>query len=219
MKHFIAIILGLAAIINLSACKKDRLTANGNIVSEIREVPQFTGINSSGATPVKVNYGTNFKVKVKGSSNLVPQFTTRVADGVLHLSFGNVNVHRDDIEVELTMPTINSILVSGSGEVDIRGDFPALPNLTVSLSGSAEVEAQNSMQIENVKVEISGSGEVDLEDVLVSNAEANISGSGEVKFRVQNKLKAKISGSGKVYYQGHPLIQQEISGSGKLVQF
>lgn len=218
MKHFSIIILGLVAIINFSACKKDRLTANGNIISETRDIAQFTGVSSSGATPVKITYGTNFKVVVKGSSNLVPQFTTRVVNNILYLSFEHVNVHRDDIEVELTMPSIRRVSVSGSGEIDIKGSFPAQQSLHVSLSGSAEVEVENPIQVEQVNVEISGSGEVDLEEVGAKQAEANVSGSGSVKFQVSDNLKAKISGSGKVYYKGNPTIQQDISGSGKLIK-
>ncbi len=219
MKHFTTIILGLVVIINFSACKKDRLTANGDIISETRDVNQFTGVSSSGATPVKINYGTTFKVIVKGSSNIVPRFTTRVVNNILHLSFEHVNVHRDDIEVELTMPNINKISVSGSGEVDVKGSFPSQQSLSVSLSGSAEVKVEDLMQVERVNIEISGSGEINLEKVGAKQAEANISGSGTARFQVQDHLKAKISGSGKVYYTGNPTVQQDISGSGKLIKF
>ena len=212
-------LLVLTTIFSLSACKKDRLTANGNITSETRDVAQFTGISSSGATEVKVTYGTTFNVVVKGSSNLIPQFTTRVVNNVLYLGFEHVNVHRDDIEVELTMPSIQRVSVSGSGEIDIKGSFPAQQSLSVDISGSAEVEVENPMLVERVNVEISGSGDADLEEVTAKQADANISGSGNVKFQVSDHLKAKISGSGKVYYRGNPTVQQDISGSGKLIKF
>ncbi|MDQ8003611.1 MAG: head GIN domain-containing protein [Pedobacter sp.] len=218
MKHFIIIILGLIAIINFSACKKDRLTGNGNIISETRDIAQFTGVNSSGATDVKITYGTTFKVVVKGSSNLIPYFKTRVTNNVLYLGYENANVKDDDIEVEITMPSITKIDVSGSGEIDIKGSFPAQQSLSVAISGSAEVEVESPMLVEQVKVEISGSGEADLEEVGAKQAEANVSGSGSVKFQVSDNLKAKISGSGKVYYKGNPTIQQDISGSGKLIK-
>lgn len=219
MKYFIAITLSLVLLVGLLSCKKDRFTANGNVVAETREVGQFSGISSTGSTSVKVIYGTTFKVVVKGSSNLVPQFATRVVNDILYLSFEDINVRNDDIEVVLTMPTIAKIVVSGDSEIDLKGNFPELPTLDISLSGSAEVEAENLMQIAQVNVEISGAAEVDFEDVLVKRAETNISGSGEVKFQVQDNLKAKISGSGKVYYKGNPTIQQDISGSGKLIKF
>ncbi|WP_343533406.1 head GIN domain-containing protein [Pedobacter sp.] len=219
MKRVIAIVLGLVVVIHFSACKKDRLTGNGNIISETRNLGQFTGISSSGATPVEVKYGTEFGVVVKGSSNIVPRYTTRIVNNVLHIGFERVNINRDDIEVTLTMPTLNRIDLSGSTKVEIEGNFPLIANLNVSISGSGKVEADNAMQIDNVKVDISGSGMVDFEEVMSKTADADISGSGSLKLQVQDRIKAKISGSGKIYYKGNPVVQQDISGSGKLIKY
>jgi len=219
MRTLVAIVFGLAVIIHLSACKKDRLTANGNIVSETRNLGQFTGISSSGATPVEVKYGTEFSVVVKGSSNIVPHYTTRVVNNVLHIGFERLSISRDDVEVILTMPTLNSVELSGSTEVEIEGNFPAIANFKVSISGSGKVEAETPLQIDNVKVDISGSGQVDFEEVTTKTADADISGSGSLKLQVQDRIKAKISGSGKIYYRGNPVVQQDISGSGKLIKF
>lgn len=218
MKHFITIILSLVAIVNFSACKKERLTANGNIISETRNLGQFNGVSSSGATPVEIRYGTEYSIVIKGSSNIVPHYNTRIVNSLLHIGFENVNVRRDDIEVILTMPMVKKISLSGSTEVEIKGNFPSVTNFDVYISGSGEVEIENEMQAKNVNVEISGSGEVDFEKMTTKNAEANISGSGIMKIQVQDRLKAKISGSGKVYYRGNPTVQQDISGSGKLIK-
>ncbi len=219
MKRVIAIVLGLVVVIHFSSCKKDRLTGNGNIISEIRNLGQFTGISSSGATPVEVKYGTEFSVMVKGSSNIISHYTTRIVNNVLHIGFERVSVSRDDVEVIITMPTLNRLELSGSTKVEIEGNFPVIPNLNVSISGSGKVAADHVMQIDNVKVDISGSGAVAFEAVTSKTADADISGSGSLRLQVQDRIKAKISGSGKVYYKGDPIIQQDISGSGKLIKF
>lgn len=219
MKHFIAIVLGLIIIINLSACKKDRLTANGNITSETRNLVQFTGLSSSGATPVEIKYGTEYSIVIKGSSNIVPHYITRVVNNILYIGFENANVHRDDIEVVLTMPMVKKIELSGSTKAAIKGTFPEVANFEVSISGSGNVKLENPMRAENVEMEISGSGEVDFEKMNAKKTEVDISGSGIVKIQVEDRLKAKISGSGKVYYSGNPAIQQDISGTGKLIKF
>lgn len=219
MKHFIAIVLGLIVIINFSACKKDRLTANGNIISETRGLGQFTGVSSSGATPVEIKYGTEYSIEIKGSSNIVPHYITRVVNNILYIGFENANVHRDDIEVVLTMPMIRKIELSGSTKAAIKGPFPDVANFEVSISGSGNVKLENPMQTENVDIEISGSGEVDFEKMNAKKAEVSISGSGNVKIQVEDRLKAEISGSGKVYYSGNPVVQQSISGSGKVIKF
>lgn len=219
MKRVFAILLGLFVVIHFSACKKDRLTANGNIISETRNLGQFTGISSSGATPVEVKYGAEFRVVVKGSSNIVPHYTTRVVNNVLHIGFERIGISRDDVEVILTMPILNRIELSGSTEVEVEGSFPAIASLNVSISGSGKVEVDHAIQVDQVKVDISGSGTVDFEEVLAKTADADISGSGSLRLQVQDRIKAKISGSGKIYYRGNPVVQQDISGSGKLIKF
>ncbi|WP_461789530.1 head GIN domain-containing protein [Pedobacter sp.] len=217
MKQFLFI--GLLLVVGLSACKKDRITANGNIITEHRDLGAFNGIRSSGSTPVKVFYGDEFKVLVKGSSNLIPYFETRVVGTTLYLGFENINISRDDIEVEVTLPAIQKIELSGSGDVNIINTFPVLQNLAVRLSGSGKVEALSSMAVVQAHITISGSGNVNLEPLSALEADLTISGSGNAKLQVQQQLKATISGSGKVYYRGNPSLQQEISGSGKVIKF
>jgi hypothetical protein len=206
-------------IIGLVACKKDRITANGNVISEQRDLRNFNGLSASGSTPVKIYYGNEFSVLVKGSSNLIPYFKTKVVNQTLQLGFENASVRRDDIEVEVTLPIVEKIEISGSSNVSIYDSFPTLQNLIVKLSGSGKVEALKPIATEQALITISGSGNVDLKQLSALRAEVTISGSGNAELQVQNQLKATISGSGKVYYRGNPSIQQDVSGSGRLIKF
>lgn len=219
MNKSIVILVSLVTILSLSACKKDRLNANGNIISENRSVANFTGVSANGDTDVYVSYGPEFSVVVRGSSNLVPHFKTQVVNNVLHLKFENVNVSDDDIDVMVTMPTVNKVAISGSGDVEIKGSFPAVSNLEASVTGSGDIEVENNITIDRLNVDISGSGEVDFERVTAKIANVNLTGSGEIKFQVSETLKARITGSGKIYYRGNPTVQQDISGSGKLIKY
>ena len=95
------------------SCTKDRLTGDGNVITEIRKPGNFTGIHSSGANPVKITYGTEFKVEIKGSGNLIPRYKTEIFNGTLNLGYEFVSVHKDDIEVFVTMPAINNAWMRG----------------------------------------------------------------------------------------------------------
>ncbi|ETZ22958.1 head GIN domain-containing protein [Pedobacter sp. V48] len=201
------------------SCSKDRLTASGDKITEERNPGNFTGINASGSNPVHVVYGTDFKVVLKGSDNLVPHFKTKVMSSVLYLEYERTSVQHDDIEVFITMPLIDRVSLSGSGEVEIKGQFPDVDTFRASLSGSGEIEVDETFNARQAKVDISGSGNADLEKLNVKNADIDISGSGDVKIKVQELLKAAISGSGKVYYWGTPQVNSDISGSGKVIKF
>lgn len=199
-------------------CSKDRLTASGDKTTDIRFPGEFTGINTSGSTPVKITYGTEFKVELKGSDNLIPYFKTNIINGTLYLGYENASVQHDDIEVFVTLPVFRKAALSGSGKIHIEGNFPSINELKISISGSGDVLVKDSFEATKIFVNISGSGKADLLKVIAENADVDISGSGNTSLTIQNKLRVEISGSGKVYYNGSPDVDADISGSGKVIK-
>ncbi len=209
------------AIISLFSisCTKDRLTADGNVITEERKPGTFTGVHSSGASPVTITYGTEYKVEIKGSANLIPRYKSNINNGVLNLGFEHVNVQNDDIEVFVTLPGLAKVSMSGSGKLWIDGNFPAQDIFRLSISGSSETVVRGAFAANEVNVDISGSGDANLENIQAKKGNVRISGSGDVRMSVQNSLKARISGSGKVYYTGNATVDSEVSGSGSVVRF
>lgn len=212
------IIFTCVSILFITGCKKDRLTASGDQTTDIRFPGEFTGINTSGSTPVQVSYGTEFKVELRGSSNLIPYFKTNIINGTLYLGYEKASVQHDDVQAFITLPSIRNTALSGSGKISIEGDFPAINEFKASISGSGDILVNDTFEAEKVLINLSGSGKADLLKVDSKEAEVDISGSGNASLTVQNKLKAKISGSGKVYYSGSPEVDAKVSGSGKVIK-
>ncbi len=207
----------LLAVTFFSSCAKDRVSANGDIITQTRELSDFNSIQSSGANPVYINYGPEFKVEVKGSSNLMAYYKTEIRGNTLYAGFKRASIEKDDISLYVTLPYIKDIDLSGSGNTKISGSFPAQESLAVRISGSANVNAEDAFSSRNIHVTISGSGDVDLSRVSCENADVKISGSGDVRLRVSSYLKASISGSGDVYYKGNPQVDTKVSGSGQII--
>ncbi len=201
------------------SCTKDRLTADGNIITEVRKPGNFTGVNSSGSNPITVTYGTEYKVEIKGSANLIPRYKTEIHNGTISLGYEHVNIHKDDIEVFVTLPELTKAAMSGSGRLWIDGNFPAQDLFRLSISGSSKTTVRGSFSANEVNVDISGSGDANLENIQAKKGDVRISGSGDIRLNVQNSLKARISGSGKVYYKGNATVDSEISGSGQVIKF
>lgn len=204
--------------ISIISCSKDRLSASGDKITETRSPADFTGINTSGSTPVHISYGTEYKVMLKGSNNLIPHFKTNTINGTLYLGYEKASVQHDDVEAFVTLPQISKVSVSGDSDVDITGQFPTIETFKLSISGSGEVDVHTTLNASQTNISISGSGEADLKKLATKNADIDISGSGEVEISVEENLKARISGSGKIYYLGSPQIDSQISGSGKLIK-
>jgi ABC-type Fe3+-hydroxamate transport system substrate-binding protein len=203
----------------LMSCTKEKLTANGDKITETRTPGNFSGVNISGSKTIYVNYGTEYKVEIKGSKNLIPFFKTSIINDVLYLSYEKVNVLHDDLEVLVTLPQIRNAALSGSGKILISGDFPLTDKLKTSASGSGEIRVDTPFEVNDLLVNISGSGKINLEKIVAKDADVDISGSGDARINITEELKARISGSGKLYYTGNPEIDSKISGSGKLIKF
>lgn len=199
-------------------CSKDRLTASGDKNAETRFPGTFTGVNTSGSTAVQIIYGTEFKVELKGSNNLIPYFKTNVINGTLYLGYENANVQHDDLEAVVTLPAIRKVALSGSGKINVEGNFPAINEFNLSISGSGNILVKDTFEADETSVNISGSGKADLLKVISNEAEVDISGSGNASLNVLDKLKARISGSGKIYYSGNPYVDADVSGSGKVIK-
>lgn len=214
------LVVSLFAIsILFSSCLKERLEGNGNVVTEVRSLSNFSGVVNSGSKRIHVSYGPEYKVELRGSSNLIPAYRSRITNGDLSLYYDQVNVRYDDIEVYVTMPAIRRANLSGSGKISINGNFPSQDFFESRISGSGDIQVNGGFDVNDLDVTVSGSGRADLLNIESRRAEVFISGSGDVKVNVRDHLKAKISGSGRAYYTGNPTIETDISGSGKVVRY
>lgn len=205
-----------AGLIMLVSCSKERVSGSGPVTTEDRSVSNFTKVSSSGSTNVHIVKGANFSVQVKGYSNLLPYFETKLRNNTLEVGYRNgTNVRNDNLEVFVTMPVFEGAAVSGSADVDVKGNFTA-NRMDVSISGSGNISLQSG-NTQTLDADISGSGGIAAFGVTADKADISISGSGTAEVKAVTHLKANISGSGNIYYKGAPAIESSVSGSGKLV--
>lgn len=208
------LVLILFAGIIISSCSKERITGNGPVVTENRSLSNFNAVSVSGSTDVYITYGSNYKVEVKGYSNLLSHFESRLVNNTLYLGYeSGVNVHNDNTEVFITMPALGGLQLAGSGNISTTGNFAGNTNFETRIEGSGNITiAQGSTQ--NFNSSITGSGNVYAFGMVATNAETNTTGSGNTEITVTNQLKVKIEGSGNVYYRGTPTVVANITGSG-----
>jgi len=216
MKSFLIAIL---TSLFFTSCAKEHLEGNGNIVTETRTLPSFSGVSTSGSKHINILYGDEYKVELRGSSNLLSVYQTKIEGKTLELGFENrVRITHDDIQVWVTLPRLNKVILSGSGKVKICGNFPRLENFEAFVSGSGDIELNDDVQADNVRINLSGSAKADLDKLECDYADANVSGSGDIHIGVQKHLNAHISGSGKIYLWGNARVDSRISGSGKVIR-
>lgn len=217
MKNVLSAML-LMMILVLTSCTKDRITGGGTITTENRNVKNFTKVSIAGSTNVTIIKGQAFEVKVKGYSNLLPYFDTKVINGTLEMGFKeHVNVNRDNTEVSVTLPALDGLSVAGSADMISTGDFININMFETTIAGSGSITIQHGSAV-NFSASIIGSGDINAFSFTADNASVSISGSGDTRITANNKLHVEIAGSGNVFYHGSPLISTIISGSGRVLK-
>lgn len=119
------------------------------------------------------------------------------------------------LRITVTAPSINAFELNSSADFEIL-DYDQ-PTLTLALSGFGGVEA--SGRTDALKLDISGSGEADLDGLTTKDAVVDISGFGDARVAPTGKAEINVSGSGDVTLTERPAeLTQRISGFGDVQQ-
>jgi hypothetical protein len=212
----------IAVIFILTSCDGFHLgclNGNGIVIEEERNLSRFTGVISEGEYDVFIIIDTVSKVVIETDENLMPYIRTVVRDDKLVIDNGTRNCLRmkDDQPIRITVhtPDIFDIALEGSGV--IYCDYLILVNyLKIELTGSGIINLRDIDAYE-MDVSLTGSGEIELWGI-VGEGDLDISGSGKIKaFHLeQDKCYASITGSGDMYVFVYDYLDAYISGSGNI---
>lgn len=237
------ILITLVALVSITAYAQPWQTIKGNgiLIKEIRMVSEYTSLALHGSVNVQIAYGNSDKIEVEADENILPYIETTIEDGKLSVkSKKNVNLKsKEKLMVYVTMTKINTLQLSGSGNISGEGafsntgktnialsgsgnihlDFDSFKELDLAIAGSGNMDLKSNTAATSITAAISGSGNIDCSRVNTSDLDAKISGSGNVKVYVSHAIDAKISGSGNVYYKGDAQdISSKVAGSGKVIR-
>jgi Putative auto-transporter adhesin, head GIN domain len=225
---------------NSFAQKWETIKGNGQVKKETRELSNFTSLSSQGSMNVQIAYGNSNTIVVEADENLLPYIETTVENGKLLIKpKKNVNLKsKSRMNVYVSMTKINSLQLSGSGNINGSGaftnddktdmavsgsgnlslSFDTFKDLDLSIAGSGNIDLKGK-GTNTISAHISGSGNIDCSDINSNDVDAKISGSGNVKVYASNSIDAKISGSGNVFYKGTATkINSKVAGSGKVLK-
>ena len=117
------LLIALFVLISVSSFAQpwETIKGNGQIKKETREVSNYTSLASQGSMNVQIAYGNSNSVVVEADENLLPYIETSVENGKLTIkSKKNVNLKSSSkMVVHVSMTTINSLQLSGSGNIKV----------------------------------------------------------------------------------------------------
>ncbi len=175
-----------------------------------RALANFSGIDLAGSNNVTVVAGARQSVVVHADKNLLSHVTTQVRAGKLIIGDSGSFAAKSPMYVEVSVPSLAALDLSGSGTITVTGIRTA--RLTVTLSGSGDIYASGS--VTRLNVSIDGSGDAQVSGLIARNVAAVVRGSGAIFVTATQSLDAKVPGSGAVLYSGNPQVTTSITGSG-----
>jgi hypothetical protein len=209
---------------------------SGHIVTESREVKDFSSIEVSYPAQITVQQGKLESLKIEAEDNVLPGLKTQVMQGDLEIFYKSEDGKHVNpthpVKITIIVKDLTKVNFSSAGELTIinletqdldlalsgagnlKLDNINVQNLAVGLSGAGSLTASGTA--DNLKLNISGVGSYHGADMDSKTARVNISGMGSATIWAEDELTASISGAGSVNYYGSPRVTKNISGLGSV---
>lgn len=181
-----------------SSSPMSRVASSGVAAAVARHVPAFDALDLAGSNNVIVYVGGKRSVVVRADDNLIRSVTTEVRAGELVIANHGSFATKAPMSVEVTVPKLASVTLSGSGTMTVDGVETA--RFTASLSGSGGLAVTGAAR--RLDASLAGSGDLRLQGLDSSDARATVSGSGRLQVRATRTLHASVPGSGAIFYSG-----------------
>ncbi|MCU1412523.1 MAG: hypothetical protein JWR04_3230 [Rhodoglobus sp.] len=205
------IALPAVALVALSGCS---LGARGPVVSEDRQIDAATAVVLDTSGDLMITEGEPSLV-IHAAAAVLDRLTADVRNGelVLGVKPGTPGILLGRISYELTLPSLERLELNGSGDVDSE---ISASSLEVEISGSGNLDI-DSIDATSVSLDISGSGDVEFSG-RTDDFEASIDGSGDVRADDLDSARAslEIDGSGDMTVAASDTLRVSISGSGSV---
>jgi hypothetical protein len=229
------VFLALSFLVSCRFGWGEKVSGNGHIKTEERQVSDFNSVDVSGDIAVHVKQDMATGVRLETDENLMQYIEVFISDSklVIRTKEGyNLDASKDiiayvsapvfkNIEVSGTCDVVGDgliggntnldIHVSGSGSVDMEVD---MAKVTTHMSGSGNIKLRG--EADDFDASVSGSGDINCFDLHTENTELNLSGSSSAEVNASKKLDVDVSGSADVKYKGSPAVNQSVSGSGSV---
>lgn len=216
----------------------ERVSGDGEVVSEQRDVGAFDGVATQGDFKIVIRQASAARVVVTTDKNLQALVETRVVEGSkgatleVGLKPGYTIAHRDGPQITIDMPQLRAVSVAGSGEVriesmktgavdasiagsgDIRFMDLTAERVGLHVSGSGDIVAAG--RTPSLGVRIAGSGDVRARALAADEVKVNIAGSGDAQVQANKRLHISVAGSGDVAYVGNAEVSASVAGSGRV---
>ena len=212
----LALFLFTAAILAVLRAVDDDGTIQGSGVAatETRTTEPFSAVDLRGTNDVAITVGPKQSIVVHADDNLIDRVTTVADSGQLAVSTRGSMTTESPMYVEITLPALDSITLSGTGMLGVRGVDTG--ELTVALPGTGTVSVSGNAG--RVEADMAGTGDLRLANLEARHADVTLSGTGRIEVHATRTLRASLPGTGSIFYSGNPArVVKSLTGTGAIL--
>ncbi len=192
---------------------KKGIEGSGDQETRQLELGEFNRIAIGGAFELEASLGDEQQVAVTIDDNLWDNLVTEINGKTLRIGWKENCSPDVDCRLVVTVKELKGLDVHGASDVfiaDFRGD-----SFEFDVSGAAELEM--SGQVDDLKISVSGAGEINTRELKAKNVEISVSGAGEADVYASESFHGKVSGVGDITYWGDPEEKKtSVSGMGEI---
>jgi len=159
-------------------------------------------VEVQGGVDVEISQGATAELLLRGSpASLSPEpFHVRGQTLVLGTPAGSTRA-AGGVAFKLTLPTLESVLVAGSGDVFVRPLEVATFTLRVDGTGDAHLYA---LRADKARIDMRGAGDVQVAELSVPRLQLRLSGAGDIQLGPlqTESLEAVVNGAGDIAAAG-----------------
>ncbi|MCH4823330.1 DUF2807 domain-containing protein [Gramella lutea] len=195
----------------------EKVKGNGDLTSTNRNTGPYDEIQLVGSMNVELISGKEGTVKVEAESNLQEFIVTEVKNGTLKISTedGYSLYPKEKLLITVPVEAVNAVSVTGSGDLWTK-DVLKATNMKVQVTGSGDMKLE--LEVQDLEGAVTGSGDVKLKG-RSQNFECTVTGSGDFEaydLEAEN-VEARVSGSGDIMVYASKSLKAKVSGSGDIV--
>ena len=191
------------------------------ITKELNNVSNFSSIRVLGSPDVEYRQsnGSKTTVSIYGSDNLVDLLEVSTVNGVLQVNIKKgVKILSGErrLKVIASSPSLNQVDIKGSADVYLKGTIKG-NDLNLNITGSGDIEAEN-LQYTNIFALVKGSG--DMKNVKATTVLSEVNGSGDINMKGSaQKATLTVNGSGDISAEklAATNVVATVAGSGDIV--
>lgn len=207
----------------ITAKGKDRL-------EKTVQVTQFDKVSLTAGFVVKYTQGLNHECTIFASPKDMEHVKAEVKNNQLYLSViidkkkmkkmkYSTSILSEDVIVNVTSPKLVKASCVGSGEFIATTDIKS-ENVKFDISGTGEIKLK-TVTADNMTLNIAGAGDIKIDnvDAVCQKTVLSVAGAGEISasFTDCNELKCSIAGAGEIELKGKVANYSEsIAGAGKI---